>query len=228
MNGLPRIVATADGPKADPAGPDVLAQLLTWYETELVAAGVPLDKWLRPGIDRDEVTARLAEVGLVVNEELIVWFGWHNGRVRDEEVVNMSGRALPNLEPASLDEAIARYRALVLDFVPPTMAFEDAPLDAKYFTYGVGKGWLRLGSDNHGCAVNCSEAPHLTPKIRYAAEDYWYEENEEKYQAVSICTWITWSLENLRSGAYSWNSSEQLWNVKPELLQASQLAADFP
>jgi hypothetical protein len=56
-----------------------LASLLEQLEEVLRAFGAPVADALQPGLPDDAVRAALAAEGLGAPEELIVWWGWHNG-----------------------------------------------------------------------------------------------------------------------------------------------------
>lgn len=222
MSKLPNITTTSDGPRADGASPQLLAELLEQCEKEFISAGVPLDRWLAPGIGAEEVNQKLAEVGLIAPDELLVWFGWHNG-LTTPTPGEIAERALPNFVPASIDLTIRRYKDLVLNFEPPYM--NDIPL--KYFTFGAGEGWLRIEDDSRGCAVDCSGKypPSDAPRIRYASEQFYETGAETLFRAVSLCTRVTWMLDSFHSGAFNWNAETQWWDIdftsRPDTQRAS-------
>jgi hypothetical protein len=184
--------------------------------------GAPIDRWLAPGIGADEVRQKLVEVGLVAPDELLVWFGWHNGlaRARPGEYPEL---ALPNFVPASIDFAIRRYVDMVLNVaIPP-----GEPRDS--FMFGAGEGWLRIVGSLRGCAVDCSgkTPPESPPRIR-SADDQFDEDDPDKLgQAVSLCTYVTWWLDRLHSGSIAWNVAEQRWDVDYADMPAAQRAVLF-
>ena len=56
-----------------------LPQLLARLEVHLIELGAPVVSHLRPGADRQHVEAVLGERGVVASEELLAWWGWHDG-----------------------------------------------------------------------------------------------------------------------------------------------------
>jgi hypothetical protein len=221
MNELPQIVPTPDGPMTVGSSPELLRYLLQYYEWELLQRGISLQRTLAPGIDESEVRGQLAGVGLHPPDEVIVWFGWHNGPATWPRFEPHS--ALPNFRQARLDDAIQRYRWSVLEFPPPTAVEKE-----RYY-FGAGEGWLRLVDDNFGCAIDCSPGSPSTepPRIRSASESFFEPGMERAYRAVSLCTLVTWWLESLRFGAFRWDAVDQRWIVDRYLLPRSQRAALF-
>jgi hypothetical protein len=220
---LPVIILTDDGPMAQGSSPELLRELLETYEYECSEKGSPIRRALAPGIPEHQVRETLAEVGLVANDEVVTWFAWHDG-----ECTNVDGQkfdAMPDFVPTSLFYAIKRYRDSVLGFEPPYGT--DVPWE--YFMFGAGEGWLMLENDNRGCAIDCfGELDYSTPpRIRSASEAFLEEGSEGLHRAVSLCTLVTWWLECLRSGAYSWNVAEQHWDFDPYLEPASKRKALF-
>lgn len=216
----PQINISARGPVTEGAGPSQLGSLLAEFEQALRQRGVPIDAWLQPGIPSDTVTSALAEVNLVPSEELLVWFGWHNGRAATTVQERATTSAtIPNFVPASLEEAVRQYRESVLEFQVP------ASLDPELFYFGAGPGWLRLGSSLYGCAIDCSADPVLPIAIRSADPDFVLSAGEGLYQAVSLCTLVTWWLEGLDHGAYEWRGEQ--WAIHDELLPTSRKAVHF-
>ncbi|CAN5400266.1 hypothetical protein BH09ACT1_BH09ACT1_17060 [soil metagenome] len=218
---VPKIVSTPDGPLASGSSPELLRYLLEYYEWELLQRGVSLQRSLAPGVDESEVRGRLAGIGLRSPEEVIVWFGWHNGPASWPRFEAKS--ALPNFRQARLDDAIQRYRWCVLEFQPPSDVSKER------FYLGAGEGWLRLVDDNLGCAIDCSPGSSQSepPRIRSASELFLEPGSERAYRAVSLCTLVTWWLESLHSGAFRWDAVDERWIVDRYLLPRTQRAALF-
>lgn len=89
-------------------------------QAALTRLGSPIDGYLRPGVPGEEVHAGLRVLGLQPTEELIDWFGWHDGY--DVEAFNAARPTrsalefFPTLEPISLETAIEvcqRQRGIV-------------------------------------------------------------------------------------------------------------------
>jgi hypothetical protein len=218
----PHVSMTPHGPMADGSSPALLAELLDQVEEEFTAAGAPLDRWLAAGIGADEVSGRLAEVGLAAPDELLVWFGWHNGLAPAHDG-EFPQRALPNFVPASIELAVGLYRDMVLNFEAPPR------VPRHHFMFGAGEGWLRIVDDLRGCAVDCSGGtPSARPPRIRSADDQFDEDDPNKLgQAVSLCTYVTWWLESLHTGAISWNLAEQRWDIDFADMPATQRAVLF-
>jgi hypothetical protein len=221
---LPVIILTDNGPMAQGSSPELLRELLETYEYECDRMGSPIKRALASGIPEKQVREMLAEVGLVANDEVVTWFGWHDG-VSTEIDFEISVHAMPDFVAAPLFYAIQRYRDMVLEFEPPYGT--DVPWE--YFMFGAGEGWLMLIDSNRGCAIDCfAELDRSTPpRIRSASENFLESGSERLYRAVSLCTLVTWWLEGLRTGAYIWDESEQHWKVDPYLEPASRRNALF-
>jgi hypothetical protein len=76
---------------------------------ELDTLGSPIRRYLRPGRPESDVRSALEGLGLTPPDELIDWFGWHDG-IDYAAVERGEGAAVPievffSVAPASLDEA---------------------------------------------------------------------------------------------------------------------------
>lgn len=221
---LPVIILTDDGPMAQGASPELLRELLETYEYECDRMGSPIKSAMAPGIAEQQIRAMLSEVGLVANDEVVTWFSWHDGVSTDIDFA-IAVHAMPQFVAAPLFYAVQRYREFVLEFEPPYGT--DVPREI--FMFGAGEGWLRLVDDLRGCAIDCLGEldPSTPPRIRSASEAFDEDGSGRLSRAVSLCTLVTWWLECLRSGAYSWNAAEQHWDFNPYLEPASKRKALF-
>ena len=203
---LPTVVASPDGPTTVPSGAAVLARLLVEFEELVTALGSPISDWLNPPVDPVEVTQKLAAYDLVANEEVLEWFGWHNGLRDRSQSAALTFPLLPGFGPASIDEALRTYRMTVVDFAVPMAD------DARYYSRGVGHGWLLLSLDAFGFAVDCTGEFSQPPLVRKPMDEYIDEGFAGKLQAVSLCTLVTWWIEALNSGATRWDAGSQQWS----------------
>lgn len=223
---LPKIEQTFLGPRAIPSDALFLRDLLQELDAVVSAAGAPVESSLNPGIGEEEVAELLASVGLRPNSELVEWFGWHNGiTARGEGPWHPA--ALPGIMPASLQTLVIRYRSSVFEFVVPSDG--EVEMDPRCFSYGLGHGWLSLEADNYTrYAVSCHGEYDAVPLIRRAGPEFMDRAWDDRLQAVSLCTPVTWWLEGIRSGAHVWNVDEQRWNQPVHsLLPESQRQAGF-
>ncbi len=223
MATLPLIEQTLSGPRAQGSSPELLVALLGTLEEEASAAGAPTKGGFAPGLPSGEVERQLAAVGLAPPEELSAWFAWHDGANES----SAAHRLIPGLVVASLADCVRSYRELVLDFDPPPDPLTGTPLDPKFFTMGVGEGWLRIGMDNFSIAMDCSGQLPSPPLVRLPTWEHYDPGFEGKLQAVSLCTVVTWWIESIRSGAYRWNTERQLWDDSPLDFPESRRAVYF-
>jgi hypothetical protein len=212
MKRLPQFTSTPGGVTVESASPTLLSELLTELESELTRHGVLFRQSVKTGLSPTTIAHYLEAVGLNVPEEAVVWFEW-----RDGPSDNRALGVLPSLSPVGVESATRRYRDLRADVeLEPSSDLSD---------FGIGPGWLPLGRAYVGLAVSCEE-PGQTPRpIRYANEEFPYEQTA--YRALSICTYATWMIFGLRSGAYVWHSDSQSWNVDIARLHPSQIESRF-
>jgi hypothetical protein len=207
---LPSIEFVDGVARARGSSPTLLRELLELLDRELGAAGVAVEAAFNPGLPRDAVEKALHSAGLAVPEEVVVWFGWHNG------AADGPGQPIPNFYPVPLTAALSIHT--IWDQAPEG---EDPDAWALF----AGKGWLRLGADNFSVAVDCRTADD-PPLIRQPTYDF--DLASGRHQAVSLCTWVTWRILGLRNGAYGRFPLEPAASdYDPSLLDTSQLRADF-
>jgi hypothetical protein len=179
-----KVITTLKGLCIDDASPTKLALLLREFDGKLAEFGVNLDTVLASGITPEEVHETFAAVDLVPPDELVVWYGWHNGlRLgADNRYVGMS----PFAAHANLDWSIANYRYKLAEAVPAGLWAEK---------------WLCVESDR-GLAVYCSGNPTELPLLRREeVEEYDFVEPSTDHQIVSLCTMVAWWIEALDVGA---------------------------
>jgi hypothetical protein len=68
---------------------------------ELTRRGSPLATYLRPGLPRDEIAARMSAVGAVPHPDVISLFAWHDGFDRFQ--VPVSSEGLVSLVPSHME-----------------------------------------------------------------------------------------------------------------------------
>jgi hypothetical protein len=178
-----KFTETASGLCLEGAGPERLASVLSELDELLGSLGVDLDTVLEPGISPEKVDAAMASVGLVPPEELVVWYGWHNGlRVNDQ------GKYLgepPFVYQADVDWSVRKYRYRVRESVPMGLWAE---------------GWFCMESDR-GLAAFCSGNPEDLPLLRREASDtYDFVEESTAHQVVSLSTMVALWIQAIESG----------------------------
>jgi hypothetical protein len=63
---------------------DELRPLLDAFENRLREYGAPVVEALRPGAPPERVRAKLEAEGLGAHDDLVTWWGWHDGAVRHD------------------------------------------------------------------------------------------------------------------------------------------------
>lgn len=209
MTDLPTIEFIDGIATAQRSSSEMLRELLGVLDHELERRGLPVKSSMRDGLAPSAVEDAFNVAGLSAPEEVIIWFGWHNGS-------RIKGQPLPNLYPVSLEEAM-KIHALMQQ-VPEAE-------DPNEWSAFAGHGWLRLGSETLDVAIDC-RTPAELPLLRQPSFDF--DEQTGQRQARSLCTWVTWRIQGLRNGAYGQFSPEQgSWAFDPGLVDRTQLQADF-
>lgn len=178
---LPKLQKTSDGWTVDNASPSLLVELLDELARCAADAGAPLHDVLQPGLSRQQVVDGLGQLGLAAPEELVAWWGWHNGS--RPGLIGGQGMALNSLEYAL---AIYPHDAL------GTGEFSWNPA---YVTL--------LGPGSYGVSV--STAQSLTPPaVRGTESGAGTEPGRVDNQAISLCTVVTWWITARRNGWITW------------------------
>jgi hypothetical protein len=187
---LPETYVSGEGLTVANASSDLLRELLTALDRESSRLGVPVSEKLPAGLSRSEIEDLFDSIGLTPPEELLVWWGWHNG-IRSQTW--MSGR-----DQIDLREAIQVYRSQDLG----TEWYEWNP------------EWiLAAGQSNNGMAVCCQIQPG-SPLVRFVSpETSGTQADETEFQVVSLCTPVTWILQGIADGWRHWNSQKQFWEL---------------
>jgi len=86
-----------------------LSELLLMLEAEWLRLRAPLAGRLRPGLGPAEVHAKVAALGLTAPDDLVTFFGWHDGA--DGSDVYEQKMFVDDLRLVTLDEAIEETRS---------------------------------------------------------------------------------------------------------------------
>jgi hypothetical protein len=193
---LPDTIGTPAGPSVEGASSELLGELLQELESELREVGVPVDTAFRSGASAPQLRAAFASIGIAVPDEIVVWFGWHDGVNRP-----IGNRVLPIFEMWSSEDAIRNY-------VNP----KGAPKGSESWQWNPE--WLHFVGDNNGIAVSCGGNLEATPRIRRisAGLEWGTQADDTLHQVVSLCTPVTWWIESLRNGWYEWDRHLQGWD----------------
>ncbi|MCA0218565.1 MAG: hypothetical protein LCH43_14605 [Actinobacteria bacterium] len=187
------------------SSPDRLATLLEQLQSALDASGAPTQLF-RHGQSERLTIEKFDRAGLAPLDELIVWFGWHDG-----EEQNANTHALPAGRMAT------STNALLLE----ARAEEPGPLD-----WGAPRGWLPLVEHNAGLAADCTVGTTQAAQLRNRAPEF-YDEPFPYGRAVSLCTPVAWWLYALDSGALVWDQENGRWGGDARKSHPSQIEAMF-
>lgn len=202
MNELPRTIRTPEGLTVEGASPELLAELLVQYEETLEGLRPGCGAIFRPGLSRDEIVDRFEPLGYVPNEEVIQWWGWHDGLHLDREFVRPLGDA-----PLHLDSAIAMARAAHPHVVaPPEWLIGSWHPSWVYFDY---TGTLAIRADRE--LTPPPVRPHQ-PEMGDHTQDA-----EAPAQVISLCTPVTWWITAIQEGWFRWNDDiDNFWKYGDE------------
>jgi len=186
---IPETIESDGGWTVRGAGPGLLAVLLRQYTKLLRDLGFPMQT-VAAGTDAVSVREVMTNLGVGAPEELIEWFGWQNGLVR-----NSGGHIASTLPigfvPASLEFSAATYEIQLRDWIPEGL---------------WAKGWISLES-KQGLSLYCDGDPHAPCLVRQRfIDEYDFVTEYQPYQVLSLCTVVSWWLEALATHA-AWRDS---------------------
>lgn len=197
---------TPEGDAVD-ASPDRLSELLREYESLLVAQSFPVDAAFNPGVPEEFVREKLAAIELMPPQELIVWFGWHNGQPL---------RMMPPLATAT-----------ALQFFGSVEYAVETLKDEAFVGAGPGRwhpNWLRIGQH---LAIDCATLPGETPYVCAVFSTSGMPPEETYYQRRSLCTPIVYAIESLKNGSHRWNTEAELWDRDDESLPLRPFSSGY-
>lgn len=192
MIDLPKTIATPSGYSVEGASAALLVTLLEEYGSELQERGVPVAEGLARGVDVQHTRSTFAELGLVPPQEVEVWFGWQNGAVAFE---GRSVWLLPRIEPWSIRTVVDSYSGR----------------ERGSETWEWHPRWVQLAGEKEGIAVWFSEDPLDPPLVRAIEWGEGMQPGDPSKEVVSLCTVVTWWLDGLRSGRYTWDRDTWSW-----------------
>jgi hypothetical protein len=163
------------------ASPELLRELLIEFERAVTRAGLPPGAF-RPGLSSTEVVDRLGALGVDPDPELVEWFTWHDG---SSDGVS----PLPLFPFAPLSYVEDRY--------------EWGDLGAEIWQWAPG--WIPVSAPGPGMAVGPSINGH--PRVRPVTPEVTLQGDNHELQVVSLCTPVSWWIDAIHEGAYSWNGT---------------------
>jgi hypothetical protein len=197
------------------SSPARLAELLERLESTLRATGVDTAAMLAPGISSNDLTRVLEPLCVRANEELEVWFGWHNGQYTPLN----DGPALPFFVPSSAEDAVDFF----LNRVPRedgAVGSADGPLAC-----GFERGWVPLAWTFIGYSIEGGTPVNGSPRVRFTSPEWGEPGTERLYKLRSLCTLVAWWLVGLDAGAYKYDPTVPSWSDDPTRLPATMVQA---
>lgn len=172
-----------------------LPALLQELETAWARLGLPESLRLAPGLAKADVVAALKDAGLPVNDEIVEWFHWHNGKAVGNSVV----LAPSGFDALSLQEALNHWQnSLTL--------VEAAPWSGESPSYWWGDCWLPIGLNTGAVFLAADLADgNAVRSVVWDGDDFRTVLAESLSQMVQI-----W-LDALATGIWSWGDEPQEW-----------------
>ena len=207
---------TDEGPMAKGSSPELLVELLAELDREVAPHVGSLRA--QPGTSADEVRRSIGQFGLEAPDELVVLYGWHDG------ITPKRKSPYPDFGITSLRVSCIGYDTRHTGFLRDSPTAED--IDA--ITWGGGPGWFPLYPAQYTIVVDCNGPADVSPRVRFT--DIEFEDKQFPRisgQAVSLCTVITWRIEGIRSGVYTWNTQNGEWDTDWNYMTPAQRASSL-
>jgi hypothetical protein len=170
-----------------------LRSALDGLEIALAQAGHPVVEGLRPGLPEDEVRARLAEVEVSPVEDIVTFFGWHDG-YQLPPGGTWYGRISPAFRPYGLDEACKEH-----------VTQQDVLYAAAEYTGEQTQWFALLEADATWCVVNYSA--DLDTRGRVAVWDGGELTPAPARRPATLAEPIELWLSYLESGVWRWDGT---------------------
>jgi hypothetical protein len=199
------------------SSPERLAELLERLEDTLQAIGVDTPTLLAPGISSSQLARALKPIAMQPNDELEVWFGWHNGQYIPGEL----GPALPFFIPSSAEGAVDFFQNQAPRVDGSIGGASEAPL-----TFGFEAGWLPLAQASFiGYSIEGGTPVSGSPRVRFTSPEWGEPGTERLYKLRSLCTLVAWWIVGLDAGAYKYDPSVPSWSEEPAKLPETMVRA---
>lgn len=175
---------------------DDLAQLLIRLEDVLVSNRVPVVDRLAPGLHEKAVRELLGTLGMDPPDDLLTWFGWHNGLVwrGDEQPGDVF---LVRWIPYSLSEAIAEYH--------------DQPVGREPWQWHPD--WLPIAHLRNAdrLAVCCGSDAGDRGLVRVVSgvERFWHDPPAR----TTISDLAAWLAQAVEAGHWAYEAHDHVWSA---------------
>lgn len=185
-------------PGANTAAEEPLRESLNRFEAAVRATGAGVAWLLAPGLPESDVRAELASIGMEPPQELITWFGWHNGLTQAHPKSGGDG-ILVRWFPFSLKESIADWR-----HQPKSMdVFDWHPT------------WLPIGAlSAHATrlAIDCTPSQGPRARLHVAAPEDGLFNFKVMPIVDGLSTAVDWWMQALERGWIYYDSDNDMWN----------------
>lgn len=179
-----------------------LSSQLQRLEEALLAQGARTLEFASPGLSEDQIATTLAGIGLPAPHEVITWWGWRNGSVRDGSGRARASASITMFLQPTLSESIA-YRAMrraeaVQQGTPPEQ------LDIAWH-----HSWLLLAGRREPLAVLLEQGASTSPVI--TSDPYGNIDSATSIAEV-VAVWV----RALEERWWYWDEDETRWRPQFE------------
>ncbi len=200
MTELPKTIHTPDGLSVEGASPELLISLLGEYESALEGLRPGCAEAFRPGLPADAIISRFAPLGYVPNDEVIAWWGWHDG-LHDSDL-NPPG-VTPFRLDAAVDLVLKMHRGVVR---PPDWLFDT-----------WHPAWIPF--DYTATLAIRGDSAQVPPPVRPQQPEMGdhTQDAPAPAQVISLCTPVTWWITAIREGWRRWDEERgMIWAFRDE------------
>lgn len=156
------------------AGPQRLDSLLHEFEAMVPPESSPTR--LKAGLPEDEVRAQFTAAGLMCPDELVVWFGWHNGYPDNDRGASFN---TPSIRSESLESLLSHWMI-------------------------NNTTWMAMGAGPGQILVDTATPPGELLKVAVLEEDlpFYPGVNEDDLQGRtgSLSTLVAWWIIGVKQG----------------------------
>jgi hypothetical protein len=192
-----------------PSTPFLDMEMLNTYEERLRAQGLPVDRWLKPGLTDREMDETLEPLGLSLPAEGRVWWRWHGGETSEgrDKVIGPWKSFLSLVESV---EVYREFRSMAEGLVVPDLP----PLDDPDFRWNPA--WLPISGPQHPCVIDCSVPGGEPTPVRFI--DWQNVDGFFLPRAESFGQMVSWWIDAIDCGAWRWDPARNRWDTHDDLL----------
>jgi cell wall assembly regulator SMI1 len=183
-------------------------KLLGSYEERLLAMGMPVAEWVRPGLTAEEIEEAVEPLGIRLPKEGRVWWEWHDGAIgrgRDR----LLGPSKECLTLASAVEVYQRCR-----WVAEQTASAWPQNDPDFLW---NPAWFPVEGSQLPTVIDCSIPEDQISPVR--SIDWQDVDGFFEPQAESLGQMVSWWIDAIDIGAWEWNQGDQRWYSHDDRLE---------